>query len=101
LTSTHRDTIVTYATLFRSVMVRQRVRALLESEKDFSIVGECGDRLETVKLVEWLKPDVLIMGLMLPSLNGLDVVCHIGQKSLPRSEEHTSELQSLRHLVCL
>jgi two-component system, NarL family, response regulator NreC len=65
------------------VMVRQGVRALLELEKGFSIVGECGDGLETVKLVERLKPDVLVLGLMLPSLNGLDVVFHIGQKSLP------------------
>src|SRR5580765_2653522 len=65
------------------VMVRQGVRALLESEKGFSIVGECGDGLETVKLVERLKPDVLVLGLMLPSLNGLDVVCHLGQKSRP------------------
>ena len=63
-------------------MVRQGIRALLESEIDLSVVGECGDGLETVKLVERLKPDVLVLGLMLPSLNGLDVVCHIGQKSL-------------------
>jgi len=66
-----------------SVMVRQGVRALLESENDFSIVGECGDGLETVKLVERLKPDVLVLGLMLPSLNGLGVVCRISQKTLP------------------
>jgi len=65
------------------VMVRQGLRALLESEDDFSIVGECGDGLETVKLVELLKPDVLVLDLMMPSLNGLDVVCHVCQKSLP------------------
>jgi len=65
------------------VMVRQGVRALLESEDGFSILGECGDGLEAVKLVEWLKPDVLVLDLMLPSLNGLDVVSHICRKSLP------------------
>ncbi len=64
------------------VMVRQGLRALLESETDFSIIGECSDGLETVRLVERLKPDVLILDLMMPSLNGLDVMCHLGQKSL-------------------
>jgi len=65
------------------VMVRQGVRALLASENDFSIVGECGDGLEAVTLVENLEPDVLVLDLMLPSLSGLDVVSHICQKPLP------------------
>ncbi len=64
-------------------MVRQGVRALLASENDFSIVGECGDGLEAVTLVENLEPDVLVLDLMLPSLSGLDVVSHICQKPLP------------------
>ena len=64
-------------------MVRQGVRALLATENDFSIVGECGDGLEAVTLVENLKPDVLVLDLMMPSLNGLDVVSHISQKPLP------------------
>src|SRR6266446_645513 len=63
------------------VMVRQGVRALLEREDEFSIVGECGDGLEAVNLVERLQPDVLVLDLMMPSLNGLDVVCHLSQKS--------------------
>lgn len=64
-------------------MVRQGVRALLATESDFSIVGECGDGLEAITLVEKLKPDVLILDLMMPSLNGLDVLCDLAQKSLP------------------
>jgi len=64
-------------------MVRQGVRALLETEHDFAIIGECGDGLEAVKLVERLVPDVLVLDLMLPSLNGLDVVSHVREKSLP------------------
>lgn len=63
-------------------MVRQGVRALLETENDFAIIGECGDGLEAVKLVERLVPDVLVLDLMLPSLNGLDVVRHVREKSL-------------------
>src|ERR1051326_4425698 len=64
-------------------MVRQGVRALLETEHDFAIIGECGDGLEAVKLVERLVPDVLVLDLMLPSLNGLDVVSHVREKPLP------------------
>jgi two-component system response regulator NreC len=54
-------------------VVRQGLRALLESEPDFSLVGEAGDGLEAVRLAERLKPNVLIVDLMMPGINGLEV----------------------------
>jgi two-component system response regulator NreC len=62
-------------------VVRQGLRALLEAEADFRLVGETGDGLETVQLVERLKPDVLIVDLMMPSMNGLEVARQVGQRS--------------------
>jgi len=54
-------------------IVRHGLRALLEAEPDFHIVGETDDGLETVRSVERLQPDVLVLDLMIPSLNGLEV----------------------------
>jgi len=54
-------------------LVRQGFRALMAAEKDFTIVGETGDGLEALRLVEHLKPRVLVLDLMLPGLNGLEV----------------------------
>jgi two-component system response regulator NreC len=55
-------------------VVRRGVRALLESETDFTVVGEASDGLETVRLVERVKPDVLLLDLMMPGLSGLEVL---------------------------
>ena len=55
-------------------VVRRGMQALLESEPDFSVVGETGDGLETVRLVERLQPDVLVLDLMMPGLSGLEAL---------------------------
>lgn len=65
-------------------LVRQGLRSLLEAEPDFSIVGETGDGLEAAQLVERLRPDVLVLDLMMPGLNGLEVTRQVSQRS-PRT----------------
>lgn len=65
-------------------VVREGFRALLESEPDFEIVGETGDGLEAVRLVEQQKPHVLVVDLMMPGLNGLEVARQVTQRS-PRT----------------
>ncbi len=62
-------------------IVRQGLRALLEGQSDFQLVGEAGDGLEAVQLTERLKPDVLIIDLMMPSLNGLEATRQLNQRS--------------------
>jgi two-component system response regulator NreC len=62
-------------------VVRRGMRALLESEPDFTVVGEAGDGLEAVHLAERLKPDVLILDLMMSGLSGLEALRIIGQRS--------------------
>jgi DNA-binding NarL/FixJ family response regulator len=62
-------------------VVRQGLRSLLEAESDFSVVGEAGDGLEATQLVERLQPDVLVLDLMMPSLNGLEVTRQVSQRS--------------------
>jgi DNA-binding NarL/FixJ family response regulator len=54
-------------------IVRQGLRALLKSEPDLNVVGEAGDGLEALELIKKLRPDVVVIDLMMPGLNGLEV----------------------------
>jgi len=54
-------------------IVRQGIKALLAAEPDLRVVGETGDGLEAVELIERLRPNVAVLDLMMPSLGGLDV----------------------------
>ncbi|MGE0884099.1 MAG: response regulator [Blastocatellales bacterium] len=63
-------------------IVRQGLRALLQSEPNFHLVGEASDGIEAVRLAEKLKPDVLITDMMMSGLNGLEVTRQV-TKSLP------------------
>jgi two-component system, NarL family, response regulator NreC len=65
-------------------VVRRGMQALLERERDFSIVGVTADGLETVRLAEQLKPDVLVLDLMMPVLSGLETL-RILRESSPRT----------------
>jgi len=62
-------------------VVRRGLRALLEAEPSFTVIGEAGDGLEAAELVERLQPDVLVLDLMMPSLNGLEVTRRIKRRS--------------------
>lgn len=54
-------------------VVRQGTRALLEREQDLEVVGEAGDGEEAVKLIEQLRPEVAIVDISMPKLNGVEV----------------------------
>jgi two-component system, NarL family, response regulator NreC len=61
-------------------IVRKGIKAILSSESDFKIVGEAGDGIETIKLVEELKPDILVLDLMMAGVNGLEVARQLSKK---------------------
>lgn len=61
-------------------IVRQGLRSLLETAPDFQVVGEADNGLETVQLVERLQPEVLIVDIMMPGLNGLEVTRQVTQR---------------------
>jgi two-component system, NarL family, response regulator NreC len=54
-------------------MVRHGLRLLLESEPDIAVIGEAADGLEVLPLVRRMGPDVLVLDIVMPGLNGLDV----------------------------
>ncbi len=51
-------------------LVRQGIRALLEKAEDIEVVGEAQDGQDAVELAERLTPDVIVMDLSMPRLNG-------------------------------
>jgi NarL family two-component system response regulator LiaR len=55
-------------------IVRKGIIALLETEADIQIVGEASNGLEAVGLAESLKPDVILMDLVMPGVNGVDAI---------------------------
>ena len=64
------------------LIVREGLRALLEAEPDFTIVGEASDGPEALETVERLKPNVLIINLVMPGLGGLEVTRLISRRKL-------------------
>lgn len=58
-------------------VVRLGLRTLLESEPGFQVVGGAGNGLEAVRMAERFSPDVIILDLMMPRLNGIEAARQI------------------------
>jgi two-component system, NarL family, response regulator NreC len=67
-------TVITVVLADDHPIVRQGLRHLLESDPEFRVVGEAGDGIKALQLVETLKPNVLVVDMMMPGLNGLEVL---------------------------
>lgn len=61
-------------------LVREGIAALLSSHLDLTVVGECGDGLRVVDEVIKTKPDVVLLDLSMPGLNGLDICKQLTRK---------------------
>ncbi|QZA32854.1 response regulator transcription factor [Hydrogenibacillus sp. N12] len=53
-------------------LFREGLKRILEMEEDLEIVGEAGDGEEALRLVEALRPDVILMDINMPNLNGVE-----------------------------
>lgn len=105
-------------------VLRDGLRALLESESDLSVIGDVGTGEEAIAEARLLTPDIIIMDLGLPDISGLDAIRAIRQANIrskiivlsmysrgefvrpaveagcdgyiPKSSTHTSLLQAIR-----
>jgi len=64
-------------------VVRQGLRAVLARDVSFEVIGESGDGREAVRLAEVLQPQVVIMDISMPQLNGIEAAKQI-VKANPR-----------------
>jgi DNA-binding NarL/FixJ family response regulator len=67
------------------VLIRGGLRTLLRARRDFSICGEADNGIEAVKLATQAKPDVAIMNVNMPGLNGIEATRQI-RKVTPNTE---------------
>ncbi len=65
------------------LLVRAGIRALLEKSGDIHILGEASNGQEAVDMTRDLKPDVLVMDIMMPRLNGIQAAENIHELKLP------------------
>ena len=62
-------------------ILREGLRSLLSSHPEFEIVGEAEDGQEAIRSVDKLKPDLALMDLSMPRMNGMDAIKEIKKRS--------------------
>jgi two-component system response regulator NreC len=62
-------------------ILREGLRSLLSSHPEFEVVGEAEDGQEAIRSVDRLKPDLALMDLSMPRMNGMDAIKEIKKRS--------------------
>jgi two-component system, LytTR family, response regulator len=64
-------------------LARKGIRQLLARHQDFTVIAETGDGRKTVRIVRELKPELLLLDVQLPLLDGFGVLHEIGPQQMP------------------
>ncbi len=79
-------------------IIREGIRSLLEQQPDMFVIGEADDGREGLALVRRLQPDIVVMDITMPRLNGIDATRHIlSHDNAPRII--ALSMHAHRHLV--
>lgn len=62
------------------IVMRDGLRSLIDQQNDMEVVGEAGDGKVALQLAEELKPDVIIMDVAMPDMNGIEATALIKEK---------------------
>lgn len=80
--------------------MRRAVKALLESQDGWVVCGEAADGREAIEKTEELRPDVIVMDMVMPNVNGLEATRKIHQ-NFPKSPILILTLHNLPELATL
>jgi len=64
-------------------LAREWVRNGLQNEPDLEIIGECGDGFDAVKTIASEKPDLVLLDVQMPGLDGFGVLASVDAENLP------------------
>ena len=62
---------------------RERLRSMLAETGEFEVVGEAGHGEQALQLVETLKPDIVLLDVRMPGIDGLEVARHLAAQAAP------------------
>jgi DNA-binding NarL/FixJ family response regulator len=63
-------------------VVRDGLRGMFAAEPEFEVVGQAGDGAEAIRLAEELRPDVILMDLQMPGVNGLTAISELTERGV-------------------
>ena len=70
-------------------LMRSGLRLVIERHPDFTVVGEADDGRQAVAMAESLKPDVIVMDIGMPNLNGIEAARHdVDARRPPDPDRH-------------
>lgn len=86
------------------VIVRNGIKALLESEQDIRVVGEASDGRQALEVVRKLRPDLVVMDIRMPVMNGIEATRQlVGSSSSTKSlilSMHDNQEYVLQSIEC-
>src|SRR5512138_82854 len=62
-------------------IIREGLRSLFSSESDFEVVGEAGEGMSGLRVVENLRPDLAITDLSMPQMNGINLIATLKERN--------------------
>ena len=74
------------------LIVRQGLRLILETAEDLELVGEAADGAEAVRLAGALQPDVVLMDLRMPGMDGLAAIERLHDRAAADGGGHPDHL---------
>ncbi|MDX2968941.1 response regulator transcription factor [Kribbella solani] len=63
-------------------IVRDGLSGMFAAEPGFEVVGQAGDGAEAVRMAETLRPDVILMDLQMPGMNGLTAITELAERGI-------------------